>query len=162
MPCFVGGARYLFAVNTLEISLSRGLPPILWMGVILSASTNAGSAAHTSRFIGPLLHWLFPAMDQSAIDSIHFLIRKTAHLTEYAILAILWSRALRQPSSTPWRWQLAAAAVVLCFLVASIDEFSQSFRPSRQGSPYDVLLDTVGASIGVGLIWLWEKTVKRR
>ncbi len=132
------------------------------MGLILGASTDVGSAAHTSRFIGPLLHWLIPGLDQTAIDSIHFLIRKAAHVTEYAILAVLWSRALQPPSTRPWRWQLAAAAVVICFLVASIDELSQSFRPNRQGSPYDVLLDTVGAFIGVGLIWLWGKTVKRR
>lgn len=130
--------------------------------MILGASTDTGSAAHTSRFIGPLLHWLFPGLDQSAIDSIHFLIRKAAHVTEYAILAVLWWRALRQLSSPPWRWQLAAAAIVICFLVASIDEFSQSFRPSRQGSPYDVLLDSVGASIGVGFIWLWGKMLKVR
>ena len=133
------------------------------MTVILGASTSAGSAAHTSRFIGPLLHWLFPGMDQAGIDTIHFLIRKAAHLTEYAILAALWWRALRQspPAAGP-SWRPAIIAVVICFLVAALDEFSQSFHPSRTGSPHDVLLDTIGAAIGVGAICLWGKVIKRR
>src|SRR5438034_7630764 len=69
------------------------LPPVLWMGVIMLLSTDTGSAAHTSELLLPLLHWLLPWASPGDLAAIHGLVRKGAHLTEYAILAALWYRA---------------------------------------------------------------------
>ena len=63
------------------------------MAVIFSASADSHSYEHSSRFVEPFLHWLFPQMSQAHVEEIHHLIRKCGHLTEYAILALLLWRA---------------------------------------------------------------------
>jgi VanZ family protein len=70
-------------------------------------------------------------------------------VTEYAVLALLVFRALAQPE----RSVLATAlgALVLCAVYASLDEFHQSFVPSRGASPVDVVLDTFGAALGLAV-----------
>ncbi len=69
-------------------------------------------------------------------------LRKLAHLAEYAILGALLYRALRRPGVA-----IAAAA-----LYAVSDELHQTFVEGRVGAPLDVAIDTVGAAVGV-LVW---------
>src|SRR5687768_17166855 len=71
----------------------RFAPIILWVGVIFYLSSESGSMTQTSRFIGPLLHFLFPAAPEETIAAYHAFIRKSAHFFEYAILALLVFRA---------------------------------------------------------------------
>jgi VanZ family protein len=140
--------------------LKTWVPLLFWMGLIFLGSTDRGSAGHTSGFIEPLLHWLMPGLSQESIDSLHFLIRKSAHITEYAILGGLALRAVapRQPVSfAEKRWRIAATALVIAALYAASDEYHQSFVPSRGASVHDVLIDTCGACIGIGALLLWRK-----
>ncbi len=69
------------------------LPLLVWLGVIFFGSTDLMSAEHTSRFIVPFLRWLKSDISIETLASIHFVIRKCAHLSEYAILALLLLRA---------------------------------------------------------------------
>ena len=71
-------------------------------------------------------------------------VRKLAHATEYAILALLWFGAL---GSKP-------QAVVIAFLYACTDEFHQLFVPGRAGLFTDVLIDTSGALAAMIIAWL--------
>jgi VanZ family protein len=138
------------------------LPVALWLVVILSFSTDAASAQRTSRFLGPLIAWLFPHWDEATRAAAHFAIRKTAHVTEYALLAVLLLRALRGNSAErtpPWRWRLALSAVAASALVAGLDEFLQTRSATRTGSPWDVALDAAGALLGV---LLWRLLARRR
>jgi VanZ family protein len=52
------------------------------------------SAEHTSRFIGPLLHWLYPTISPFTILRVQLFVRKLAHVSEYAVLAVLLYRAV--------------------------------------------------------------------
>src|SRR5712691_7353535 len=72
------------------------LPPVAWMAVTFWVSTDSGSGEHTSRILLPLLRWLLPWATPEALDAAHLLLRKSAHVTEYAILAALWFRAFRR------------------------------------------------------------------
>ena len=124
---------------------------------MLSASTNAGAPRYTSRLIDPFLQWLFPGMSSETRMWITIGIRKAAHLTEYAVLALLLWRALRHrkgPPAAGWNGRHALAAVVLAAAFAATDEFFQTFWSERSGSPRDVALDTFGAALGMGLLWL--------
>ena len=76
-------------------------PLFLWSCVIFYLSSNGGSLAETSRFIGPFLQFLFSSADEFLIRTVHGVIRKAAHVTEYAILASLASRAFLK-SSINW------------------------------------------------------------
>ena len=132
------------------------LPVLVWMCVIFSASSDQMSFQHSSRIIGPFLHWLFPHLSDETIHSAVVTVRKCAHLTEYAALALLLWRALRkpaQPGPAPWQWSKAGLVLALVALYAASDEFHQAFVPSRQASVWDVLLDTTGAAIALLCLW---------
>lgn len=129
--------------------LKYWLPVLLWMIFIFIGSTDLMSAEHTSRFIGPFLRWVAPDISTATIASIQLVVRKCAHLTEYAILAALLYRAFRQDRNNFWR--AAALALVVAAIYASLDEFHQSFVPSRTGTAWDVMIDTCGAVIGLAI-----------
>jgi len=124
--------------------LSRYLPLIAWLAFISYASSASFSASNTSRIIGPLVLWLFPSTSAETLDTIHFITRKIAHFTEYAILGFLAARAFRT-SSRPAigeRWFLICATLVVVY--ALMDEYHQSFVPSRTASIVDSLIDMAG------------------
>jgi VanZ family protein len=127
----------------------RYAPLIIWMAFISFASSNEFSAANTSRFVRPLLLWLFPNITEEGIGLAHFLIRKAAHITEYAVLGWLAARAFTGSSREFLRQKWFFAGLVLIALHALLDEFHQSFVPSRTGSLYDSCIDIVGGLIGL-------------
>lgn len=124
--------------------LTHYLPLIAWLAFISFASSGSFSAGNTSRIIGPLILWLFPNTSPETLVTVHFITRKLAHFTEYAILGFLAARAFRtspKPAISS-RWFLISAALVVAFALA--DEYHQSFVPSRTGSFYDSLIDIAG------------------
>jgi VanZ family protein len=120
---------YHSAVSTEAASVRRSpvatwLPVVLWAAVIFAFSS------------APSL-----GTDLGTWDTI---LRKLAHLAEYAVLGALLARATRR----------AVAAVALAVLYAVTDEVHQVFVEGRHGSPLDVGIDTLGAIVGV-LAWGW-------
>ncbi|MGH7254156.1 MAG: VanZ family protein [Nitrospirales bacterium] len=81
---------------------------------------------------------------------------KVAHGMEYAVLGVLWYRALRLAGG-PWA---AARALPLAIIFSAgyglSDEFHQAFVPTREMDWFDVAADIVGASLGA---WLWHAKV---
>jgi VanZ family protein len=119
--------------------------------LILLFSGNEFSAGSTSRILGPLLHWLFPDISPARVLTLHLWVRKSAHLTEYAVLGLLAFRALRLSLAISLaRTALLGLGVVL--VVAATDEFHQSFVPSRTGTLVDVGIDFAGGALGVLLV----------
>ena len=138
----------------LRLLIGRWLPVVLWMGFIFSASGNGFSAQHTSRYFEPLMHFLFPGLDQPTVEWLHFLFRKGCHLSEYALLAMLLFRALAVGPAPRMAWQLAFLGAVL---FAASDEWHQTFMADRQGCFTDVLIDGSGAALGLVVVWLWRR-----
>ena len=127
----------------------RYAPLILWTGIIFYLSSDMGSSEHTSRIIGPVLRFLFPDAAPETIAEFHGYIRKLAHLSEYALLALIAARAaFSSPLSVVRNWWFLWA-LIYASLIAAADEFGQSFNPNRTGTPYDSLLDIVGACFGI-------------
>jgi VanZ family protein len=136
------------------------LPLILWMAVIFSASADAKSTEHTSRFLEPFLRWLNPDVSAETIESVRWFVRKGAHLTEFGLLAWLAWRALRKPQrkdKRPWSWKTAAAALFVVVLYAATDEVHQRFVPNRTGSVKDVCVDTAGGMLGLAATWAYYR-----
>lgn len=113
---------------------------------IFIGSTDLLSAAHTSRFIGPFLRWFAPDVSDATVASIQLVVRKLAHLTEYAILALLLCRVARL-----YRERIFVAVFITAVLYAALDEFHQSFVMSRTGAPWDVVVDCAGALLGLAI-----------
>jgi VanZ family protein len=133
------GAALVSYVSRLEAAegmkwkrwISAWLPVLLWCGLIFYLSGV------------PYLR-----ITQAWYDII---LRKIAHLGEYAILVRLIVRALT--STTLWAWKTVfAAALVLTILYASTDEYHQTFVAGRVGCVHDILIDTAGAWLGLGII----------
>ena len=132
--------------------LWRYAPLVAWAGCVLFASTGTMSAANTSRIIEPLLRWLFPDITEARLLATHFAVRKCAHFTEYAILALLAARAFLPSTKNFLRRHWLASSLMLVVSVALIDEFNQSFNPARTGTIKDSALDTVGGLTALALL----------
>ena len=74
------------------------------------------------------------------------ILRKFAHAGAYALLTLVRFRAL-----APLTGHALIGAVAISFLFAVSDEYHQTFVAGRNGSPVDVLIDTVGITIAVVL-----------
>ena len=142
--------------------LRRYGPLVAWACFVLWASSASFSAPNTSRIIRPLLLWLFPDISEASLAYVHLLVRKAAHFSEYAVLALLAARAFRTSQREKLRrlWWLAAFALVAC--VALVDEYHQSFLPSRTGTIYDSLLDMAGGAAALACAALWLSLKRRK
>lgn len=140
----VGARHNVNASQALTGRLLRYAPLIFWLGLIFYASTGDFSAENTSRFIGPLMRWLFPDISAQKMQLVHMIVRKTAHFGGYAVLGILAARAFCS-STRRWLWsRWFVWSVVLIIAYAMVDEYHQSFIPTRTGSPVDALIDITG------------------
>jgi len=106
-------------------------------------------SARGFRAWAPIVLWAAVIFAFSSIPSLSsglgtwdLILRKVAHLSEYAVLGALLVRAIQRP----------AVAILVGGLYAVTDEFHQHFVRGRHAAWYDVLIDTVGVTIGV-LAW---------
>lgn len=145
---------------SVRLFLKYWLPVLAWLIFIFIGSTDLLSAEHTSRFIGPFLRWFAPDISEATVGSVQLVVRKCAHLTEYAILAALLVRACGQNQPRGGR------AFLICFFIAALcaalDEYHQSFVASRTGSPWDVLIDCAGALAGFLIYWFVTRNRKSK
>ena len=128
------------------------LPPLLWMALIWSVSSDIGSADNTAGAFGWILTALFPWATPAQIELAHAAVRKLGHLAEYAILAALWFRTLYSGRRLP-SMSSALAALAISVAWAIVDEVHQSFVPSRIGSSLDVVLDSTGATLALLILF---------
>ena len=138
-------------------------PALLWALLISFFSTGVFTSENTSRFIVPILHWLFPRASIETLNFLHHIIRKSAHFVEYFVLSLLILKGIRAGRhGARLGWALAAIALVGGY--AALDEYHQSFVPGRTAAVADVLLDTSGgiaAQVIAALVILWGD-VRRR
>ncbi len=136
----------------------------LWMAFIYMMSATPGdvSGAESGLLTDIVLRvysFVFGSDAAAHVDvgTLEFLIRKAAHMTEYAVLFLLWHRALRLSGAKhPSRWAFA-----VCVLYAAGDEFHQSFTPERGPSPVDVAIDSAGAGVALLFTRLFQKAKKQ-
>jgi len=139
-------------------------PAIAWAIVISSFSTGAFTSEHTSRFIIPVLHWLLPHASPETLSTVHHVIRKCGHFTEYFILSLLILRGF-QAGNREFGLRLALLSILMVAGYAALDEFHQSFVPGRVAAVSDVLLDTSGGAAGIliaALLVLWGRVRRQR
>ena len=135
---------------------------ILWLIVIAIESTTYLSSHNTGRFLYPIMHFLF-GIDEASFEPYHHFLRKSGHVFGYGLLSILLFRAWREtlPASGGARWTFrwANIAVLGTCMVACLDEWHQSYLPTRTGSVHDVILDTcagIGAQLALFLYYRWS------
>lgn len=145
--------------------LKAWAPAAVWMGVIFVMSAMPGDVSGEQsgtlmRLLMSVLSFVLGKEAAAGIspDLIHLLIRKGAHMTEYAVLFFLNRRALKIEGAR----RPGLLALVLCALYAATDEFHQGFVAGRGPSVVDVGIDTLGAGIAWGVQCLFEQVHRRR
>ncbi|MDP6977059.1 MAG: VanZ family protein [Myxococcota bacterium] len=121
---------------------------VVWALLVWGLGGDDLSLEGTSRFLGPLFEFLFPGISGATNERLQWAVRKTAHLTEYALLAALFLRALwlgGRPAGRASAWLAFALAAAF----AAADETRQSLSVARLGSIWDVALDATGAALSV-------------
>jgi VanZ like family len=132
----------------------------LWLALIAGESTNHLSAANTTRILYPLFHF-FTGVDPFRFVIWDYYIRKMGHFVGYFGLSILLFRAWRAtlPFASPSTWSMPWARIsfFMTALVASLDEWHQTYLSLRSGSLRDVVLDSSAAMTAQILIFLLLK-----
>lgn len=132
------------------------LPVVIWTAIILQASGRRFNAHHTTSFFQHIFEAIGLRFSEATLFVIDHMARKAAHLTEYGILTALSFRAVRDDRrGFVLRWAAIAFAITVC--VASTDETLQSLTPTRNGTPWDVLLDSCGATVALLVIALYQR-----
>ncbi|MBU1088786.1 VanZ family protein [Patescibacteria group bacterium] len=127
-------------MNQSKTRLYYFIPSILWMLVIffLSSRSNTGiGGSRTNRF----------------------LIHKTLHLIEYAILAITFHFAFFKTKIFP---QVQKYSILASYLYAITDELHQHFIPGRDGKITDTFIDLLGILIGLFLVKFFSQKINSK
>jgi len=129
-------------------------PALLWAGLIFTMSSDMFSSEHTRWVFEPILRGLVPSLTHRQFELIHHLIRKCAHFTEYFIFCLLVYRGVRGDRKG-WHWTWGLTALLCAAGYSVLDEIHQAFVASRTASPYDSLLDSIGALAAFSVLWVW-------
>jgi VanZ family protein len=129
-------------------------PALAWACIIFTLSTDSFSSENTATLFSPVVHWLYPHLTQEQFNLVHHIIRKCAHFTEYFIFCMLIYRGVRG-ARYGWRWTWGIAALSVAAGYSILDEIHQAFVVSRTASPYDSLLDSIGAFFAFAALYLW-------
>jgi VanZ family protein len=167
-----GGLGVLAVYST----IAWWLATVAWAALIFHLSTPAFGADRSIPILGGLLAFLYVSLSHTTLDLLDTFIRKLAHLTEYAIFALLLYRSCRGSTTLPaagglpresaaplsrgrlparcgWRPGVAFWCIVIATLYSATDEYHQSFTPNRVPSALDCVIDTTGAAVGMLLTY---------
>lgn len=134
------------------------IPALIWIGVICVESTDMMSAANTGSILIAIVLRAFGHVNFEMLMEWNHVLRKIGHVVGYAILSWLlfraWRATLPSPIGRLWAFPWARLAFWMTAVVASLDEFHQSFIPSRTGRWQDVVLDSTAALVLQLLLFL--------
>ncbi len=140
----------------MSVRLKYWLPAICVAILISLFSTRYFSGEQTARVILPLLRWLFPSASHRLLHLMHFVIRKAAHVTEFAAFSIAVFHGVRG-ARRGWRREWAVITLLIAAGYAGLDEWHQSFVPLREARFHDVLIDSAGALFAQVLVWSYAR-----
>ena len=138
----------------LKFWTSAWWPVAVGIAIIAMESTVYFGADHTSGPLRRIFQALFGPVSDARWDLLHHFIRKSGHFLGYGALGIAWLRAWRMTLPFCQIMIDAGLALVGTALVATCDEWHQSFLPNRTGTPYDVLLDCCGALVMLIIVYI--------
>jgi VanZ family protein len=133
------------------------LPAIIWAGVIFYMSTKTFGTPFTNHMLRDILAVLHLEVSRHTFHLLSFGFRKLGHFTEYSIFAIFLYYALGDDHRSAWNPRKALACILLAGLYSLTDEFHQRFVPGRGPSIIDSGFDTIGATLGIVIVFFAGK-----
>ena len=130
---------------------------IIWMGVIFmfsaqvsdesKSSSNKVTSAVVNTVISIKKENISEEKRQKIIEDKTFIVRKTAHFTEYFILGLILILYLQTKEKLTTKYIILA--IIFCVLYATSDEIHQLFVDGRSCKIMDILIDTCGRSLAI-------------
>ena len=150
----------------MRLAFRTWVPAAGWTLMNVAAGGDLLSAERTSGMLLRFLQLFSAPVDPSLVATLNFVLRKSGHFINYAILSWLWFRAFRyrelRASSRSWQLRWALWGCVLAVATALADETLQRFVPARTGNFRDVVLDAAGAiAVQLFLLWVWKKRQRK-
>lgn len=130
---------------------------IVWAGVIFDMSTRTFGASFSDQLLREILATLHLRASPHAFAFLAVAIRKLGHFTEYGIFSIFLYYALAKGRRSAWDSRRALASILLAALYSLTDEFHQRFVPGRGPSLLDCGFDTIGAALGMLIVYIAGK-----
>lgn len=132
----------------------RGIVTTAWAALIFYLSTQGFGSSYTAGLLKEALgsvHW---QISPYAFEILHAVIRKSAHLTEYCIFALLLYGSLEKEPQMPWSFRRAVLTLLVVGAYSLTDEFHQRFVPGRGPSLVDCGIDLAGGTSGMLFLYL--------
>jgi VanZ family protein len=152
---------------TVSSFLRAWWPALVWICLIAGESTDSLSADNTSALLYKVISRIFPDVNLHDVLMLNVFLRKSGHVIGYGILTLLllrgWRRTLVRARATLGRstvglvtfGRTALLAWLGTVFVASMDEWHQSYIPSRTGTWHDVVLDSTAGLVFLLVAYAW-------
>ena len=132
-------------------------PAAVWVAIIAFESTDFFSSEHTGNLLYTMLTRLFGDINLYNFLIFHHYLRKTGHVIGYGMLGLLllrgWRATFGQGRALLWRTSLLSWLGTA--FVAAMDEWHQSYIPSRTGTWKDAVLDSVAGAVFLLVAYFW-------
>jgi VanZ family protein len=128
--------------------------------IIVLESTETFGADRTSGPLRRIFEAVFGHVTNARWAVVHHFIRKAGHFFAYGFIGLAWLRAWWFTLPRSQFFTDALLALLGTALVASSDEWHQTFLPNRTGSPWDVLLDCCGAITLQLIVYVFMRTMR--
>lgn len=120
---------------------------ILWLGVIFMFSHQANSGEITKDIISTTINVKEEPKSESLLDGINYVIRKSAHISEFTVLTLILFSLLKEYTNSELK--IVIISLIGCLVFAAGDELHQYFVPGRSALVTDVLIDFIGAIVAL-------------
>lgn len=140
---------------------------VAWLLVAINASAlfyassqpvekSREASLKATKAIIRTLEEVYPEIqDEITIKEVHRKVRKSSHFVLYMMLGFLMANALKQKGK-----HKIAYSLLICVLISMLDETYQLTVPGRGADINDVLIDSMGATVGIGINYGIEKMSK--
>ncbi len=133
---------------------------LLWVAKMFWLSTGAFSGDLTRPLLAKLLDLLGLDLSAAAFGVLHTLLRKSAHVFEYAVFSFLLYRSLGDRDRLSWQPHIARWCILAGAAFSLGDEFHQLFVRGRGASLVDCSIDTAGAALAMLLVYGATKALR--
>jgi VanZ family protein len=136
---------------------------VAWAAQIFDFSTATFGGVFTAWLLSQILHLLHLTVTHPTFQLLHELMRKSAHVTEYALFAMLLYYSLAGVGRRhDWQFKPSLGAWLIAGGYSLTDEFHQRFVPGRGPSLRDCGIDTTAAMLGILIVYVFCRISNRK
>ena len=135
---------------------------LVWAAFIFYLSTGTFGEGTSQSLLTGAVAFLHLTLSPAALDIVHAVSRKLAHLVEYGILGLLLYRSLAASGGLSGELQKALWSVLAAAAYSLTDEFHQLFVPGRHASIADCAIDSTGAAVAILLVLGYRRLISYR